>query len=306
MKKKHRKDRAKEAAPSAEAEVRGTILRPLLPVVCMAVLVCGAVWGLERLRAHVFALPEYRQPIRVELQNPPDWLERERWGPRILAGIKIPADASLPDATLVKQIAQDLAGSGWVKHVHAVRKRMDGAVLVDCEYRRPIAMLQTEYCYVPVDREGVRLPEVYERVDNSSGWLRIVGVKTEIPQVNGRFVGEDANAAIEIASGIFDQGWEISSRLCAVDVNNFRGRVDRRKDYILVWRPDHPHPIIWGSAIGEEIEEPTAAEKLATIAVMLKQGGPQAQANVSVFPGAAIYPVAPSVETADSSTRRDR
>ena len=121
----------------------------------------------------------------------------------------------------------------------------------------------------------------------------------------------DALAAIKLAALIFDQGWEISSRISAIDVSNFRGRQNHRNCHIKLWTPDGT-PITWGSAIGEEIEENTPAEKLAQIAVMLKRGGPQAQVDISTLPNRSIIIAPPTIETADisssssSSSRRSR
>jgi hypothetical protein len=128
------------------------------------------------------------------------------------------------------------------------------------------------------------------------------------PRVNAAFdekTAPDAMAALRLAALIFDQSWELASRISAIDVTNFRGRQDRRDCHIKLWTPDGTL-IKWGSAIGEEMEENSPAEKLAQIAVMLKRGGPQAQVDISTLPNRAIITVPPALETADISNHRAR
>jgi len=305
MKKQGRKQDAGKAKLSGGTESRPGP-RPLLPFLCMVGVVTGAVYGLEQLKRYVYSLPAYHPSvIRVKLLDPPDWVEREQWGPRILSAVEVPPEDAWMDEQLPMQVARQLTESGWVRQVAHVTRQMDGTIEVACTYRRPIAMLSTHAGYVPVDADGFRLPEVYEQVGAESGWLRIRGVKTATPKVNTAFQGEDAVAAIRLASLIFDQGWEISSKISAIDVANFRGRQNRRESHIRLWTPAG-QLIEWGSAIGEEIEEPTAAEKLANIAVMLKRGGPLTQVDVSVFPDAAVLPISDTIHTADRTNRRDR
>lgn len=282
-------------------------LRPLAPLVGMAGVIAVAVWGLERVKARVYESSAYQPAaIRVALVNPPDWVLREKWQDRILASVAVPAPERWMDEGLTRRVADELAASGWVKSVSRVAKRMDGTIEITADYRRPIAMLMTDRGYVPVDAEGYRLPEVYDRVEAHSGWIRIRGVTAAVPKVNEAFdekTAPDAVAAVRLASFIFSQGWEISSRISAIDVGNFRGRQDRRECHIKLWTPDGTL-IKWGSAIGEEIEENSAAEKLAQIAVMLKRGGPQAQVDVSTLPSRSIVTVPPAIETADISNPR--
>ncbi len=285
------------------------VLRPLAPLLGMAAVVAAAVCGLERVKARVYDSSAYRPAaIKLALTHPPDWVVRERWQDRILASIAAPDAARWMDEGLTRRVADELAASGWVKSVNRVAKRMDGTIEIAADFRRPIAMLMTDEGYVPLDAEGYRLPEVYDRVEANSGWIRIRGVTAPVPKVNARFEEEtapDAVAAVRLASLIFGQGWEISSRISAIDVGNFRGRQDRRECHIKLWTPDGTL-IKWGSAIGEEIEENSAVEKLAQIAVMLKRGGPQAQVDVSTLPSRSIVTVPPAIETADISNHRPR
>lgn len=286
-------------------------LRPLWPLACVVGLIAVSIGLLERMKHHVLDQPEYRKEIKLGLLDPPEWIEREQWSPHILSTINVPPDSSLTDQELVQWIAKEFEASGWVRKVHRVNRQMDGTILVSCDYRRPIAMLHTKVegkqAFVPVDRFGYRLPEIYEQIESNSGWIRILGVKTCLPAVNTVFEGEDAQAAVQLAALINDQGGVVASKISAVDVSNLMNPRDRRKSPILLWRVDSDYPIAWGSAIGKEMEEPSAEQKLANIATILKMGGPQAHVDVSTYPDGVIIPAAnPPLQTADRSNGRTR
>ena len=300
MSKKSSKQKTKKAVAKASVVSGGGIVRPLLPLICMVLLAGAAAYGLERLKDHVYRQPVYHPTIRLSLVDPPQWVAKEKWDERILSSVELPTSEQWMDADLIERIAAQLANSGWVRRVDHVTKRMDGTIEVTCDYRRPIAMLLTDEGYLPVDRDGVRMPEVYPSVSTDSGWLRIVGVESDVPSVNRSFAGDDAKAAVRLASLIFEQGDEVASRISAIDVINFRGRRDRRACHIKLWTPTGSE-IKWGSAIGEEVEENTAVEKITQIAIMLKQGEPKAQVDVSVYPDVAILPATQTIETAEGN-----
>jgi hypothetical protein len=172
---------------------------------------------------------------------------------------------------------------------------MDGSIHVCCDYRRPIAMVLTNTGkYVPIDKDGVRLPEEYDRVEGDSGWMRILGVQAETPKP-GHAYGEDgrtdtdAVAAVRLAWLLFSQD-DISARISGIDVTNFNGREDKYKTHIRLWTRDG-RMVKWGSAIGSEVEEPGVTDKLKNLALWLKRGSPQAYADLSVYRNGVVAPV---------------
>jgi hypothetical protein len=136
--------------------------------------------------------------------------------------------------------------------------------------------------------------------------MRIVGVDSPLPEVGQPFTGDDALAGIKLACLLFDQ--DFSSRISGIDVVNFRGRRDKRDNHIKL-RTREGATIAWGSAIGEEIEEPSAKDKLRTIAAYFKKGSPQAQVDISVYRNGWIQPApidALDIRTADRGRIRAR
>ena len=276
---------------------------PLASALCLFLVIGAGVYGLERLKDYVRALPEQDPEIKVELVVPPDaaWVDAEGWRPRILSAVQVPEGQAWADEHLLQDIGDQMNRSGWVSSVEAVTREMDGTIRIVCAYRRPVAMVLAENVYLPVDRDGYRLPEVYARVSDS-GWMRIVGVEVEpaspLPKIGEPFTGDDALAGIRLASLIFPQ--RFAPMVGAIDVRNFRGRQDPRHGHLLVW-PRRGQPFVWGSAVGEEIEEATVEDKLRKIAKQFESGWPRARIDVSVYPNASIERTSGVIRTGDGS-----
>jgi hypothetical protein len=296
--------RSDESASAGESSGAGfwdnlQLAAPVISAGILLLLLAASVAGLERLKRYVGALPQQKMAVKVELEVPAeaDWVDKEGWRPRILSAIHVPEEQVRSDQALLRDVARQMERSGWVSQVRRVMRTTDGTIRILCDYRRPIAMLlDAEGEYVPVDRQGCRLPEVYTSVSDSGAWIQILGVQESLPPVGQEFRGEDARAAIKLSSLIFQQSFR--TQVAAVDVTNFRGRKDRARDHILVW-PKRGRPIVWGSAIGEEIEEPVARDKLRNLAKYFASGSPQAYIDLSVYSNAGIERVPDAFPSAD-------
>jgi len=292
--KKHRRT----PTPASPDEVRFAGLWPLLPAAAVLGLLIATICGLEYLRAQVLAGSEYNPPLKIKLEYPEgsEWVEQEGWLPRISASVKLSTDRKLMDSNLLPALADQLRDSGWISHVLQVTRDMDGTVRARCEYRRPIAMMLTNRGkYIPVDKDGVRLPEEYDKVESDSGWMRILGVQSEPPAV-GHAYGEktpdhDAVAAVRLAALLFGQD-EIAARISGIDVTNFEGREDKYKTHIKLWTRDG-RVVKWGSAIGREVYEPKVTDKLRNLALWLRTNSPQAYADLTVYRNGVLAPIGP-------------
>jgi len=274
--KKKRKSRAQER--SHEPRLAG--FGPLLPVAGVLTVIVLSICGLEWLRGQVLSNPKYNPEPKIQLEYLPgsEWVQQEGWLPRIQASIRLP-DKPYMDDKLPEEVAQQVAATGWVRRVLQVERGMDGTIRVCCDYRRPIAMVLTNRGkYIPVDKDGVRLPEEYERVEADSGWMRILGVQTEPPPVGGsyeKFRGEkcDGAHAVRLAFLLFSQP-ETGDKITGIDVSNC-------SDIMLYTRDGGKFR--WGSAIGCEVEEPEPAYKLRNLALTLRTSSPQACADLTVY-----------------------
>ena len=290
------KKRELKAAPAVEP-MRLAGLGPLLPVLAVSGVLLCAVCAMEILRSRVLNTAECNPPLTVKLEYPASdaWVEQEGWLPRIASSVQLPPSRKLMDKDLLDEVVKQVRSSGWVRHVERVSRSMDGSIRICCEYRRPIAMVLTNRGkYIPIDKDGVRLPEEYDRVEPDSGWMRILGVQAE-PPAEGRAYGEtgradaDAVAAVRLAVLLFGQE-DIAARISGIDVANFNGREDRRRTHIRLFTRDGGR-IDWGSAPGTEVEEPDVTDKLRNLVLLLKRGSLQAYADLSVYRNGVVVPL---------------
>jgi hypothetical protein len=259
--------------------------RQWLTMIGLVALVLGARWGLKRMEDHVQRLPQCNPAPRLELVDLPDWAVTEGWAPRFASAVELDETTEWRDESLPRRIAEAFAQCGWVKSVRRVAKAPDGSIRVSCEFRRPIGMVQTARGFIPVDAEGIRLPEVYDRL--SPGWIMIRGVESPPPAVGEAWSAADLAAGTKLTKMLSDQPW--GNRVTVIDVSNFRGRHDRRRHHIE-FTTDTGMRIRWGSAPGEEIEEPTPAEKLRNIGEKLQTRPNRAWIDVSVFEDRVLVP----------------
>lgn len=318
--KKKKNAKTEEKSPVLAPEVIAEF-RPVVACLLMLGAIVGSVIGLEHLRDRVYAREQYNPEPKIELALSEDetWVEAEGWMPRILKRISLEGamaevrnsrvsdapppgrpdtdnqngqqspneDTSTaqkgPDLALLQAIADQVRDSGWVSEIERVYRDVDGTIRVSCDVRRPIAMLLTPRGrFIPVDRHGYRLPEIYDQVPLKSGWIRIVGVESEMPDPGEQFApeSEDARAAVRMASLLFDQP-AVATEIAGIDISNFRGRVDRSENHVVLWTREGRR-VDWGSAIGEEIEEPAVGDKLRMLIKFLQEGGEHNHVDVSV------------------------
>ena len=310
MSRKTRKDEpfetGEEGLPWWRRPGRGT----MLSLLTLSGLIVAAVFGLERLKGRVASLPEYVTAPKVELVDTPKWLDQENWRQYVLASIHLPAKTNWLDGKLVQDVGRQLTESGWASRIKRITRDVHGTIRISCEYRRPIAMVRLEQAeadgypsYVAIDKDRVRLPQVY-RDAGQFAWMEIIGLEAAVPEPGQAFQGGDAKAAVDLVQLLSRQPF--ARQIRAVDVSNFHGRKDRRQDHIYLLARGRSKPITWGSAIGDEFEENDVELKLRLIAKTLKNGSPNALANVSCYPDRVIMRPDAGIQTADGSQLRGR
>jgi len=198
--------------------------------------------------------------------------------------IQIPDDQDWMDKDLCKTIGEQMMRSGWVSSVDRVAKKTDGTILISCQYRRPVVMVQIDGMYVAADQKGHRLPGLYPDV-NGAGWIRLVGVGSQEPVVGKRFTADDALAGIELAALLAQQSF--AERIDAVDVSNLEGRLRPGGYHIRVLTRGET-VFNWGSPIGEEFDENSVEQKLRLMHRQFVAGLPRGEIDLTVYPNAVI------------------
>ena len=310
MSRKTRKDDPGEAdvenLPWYRRPGRGAVL----VLLTLVGLLSAASAGMQHLKSRVDSLPEYNPKPKLVLMDTPKWFDQEGWRQQVLASIHLSEKPNWLDGKLVHDVADQLSASGWVAQVKRVTQDIEGNIRIWCDYRRPIAMVETKRIddeageYVAIDKDGVRLPQVYKNA-GEHGWLEILGVEAGVPEPGQPFKGEDAAAAARLAQIIEQQ--DIAPQVCAIDVSNFHGRKDRTRNHIFLRLRSSAGAITWtwGSAVGEEFEEPNWQEKVRLIQATLRHGHPTAEVDLTSYRDGVIMRTAPAVASTYGSQPRN-
>lgn len=243
--------------------------RLIANVAVFGALVAGGYLVLGRLDAYVRSFPEYQSPVRVELANRPDWM-REHHVREILAGLAI---LEFLDDRTVERVASHTTESGWVARVLRAEKLDGGVVRVECEFREPIAVVQRGSSFYLVDAEGLRLPGTYS---DPGGYLIVQGVGQSAPPPGQPWNSDDLKAGLRLAQLVMNEPF--ADQIGSIQVHNYAGRRDPAGVHLaLLTRPNDDRSgwgrVLWGSGPGDEIEEPTADEKIRLLRANYMQCG---------------------------------
>jgi len=266
-----------------------------LSLVMLAGVLAGAAYGLPALEQYVSGLPEYQHELAVELVDQPAWLEAN---PHVAQAIAdrcgMGPEARRLSGGLARRVARGMSLIGWIKQVHEVSIGADDIVRIHCDYREPVAWVAYRSFYYLVDEEQVRLPGRYSHgeVGRDSGLMLVMGVSDPPPLEGQRWAGADVRAAIQMVELLRDKPY--FDQLTGVLVDNYGGRIDRRDSHIEL-ATDRGARIRWGRAPGEEIDEPTAAQKLAHLQGIWREYDRvdmgRAWVDIQVWPDRVLVPV---------------
>ncbi len=241
------------------------VLHGVFNVLVITGLGAGVCFGMPFLDRFVNGLPEYHRPLDIRLVELPEWLEANPHVPqRIIEFIGLePRDQRL-DQGLAQRLGRRLSANGWVRRVKQVNVGSDDVIRIQCDYREPVAWVMHAGCYYLVDAEAVRLPGRYspDEVSRDGGLLVVSGVKMPAPDDGRVWEGADLRVGLQMVALLRDRTYR--NQIAEVVVENYGGRRDRRRSHIELMT-DSGSRIRWGRAPGEEIDEPTAEQKLAQL-----------------------------------------
>lgn len=258
-KNKAKKAKASPPQPSSRASldppVRRRFARGAATVALVAGVIAAAGVGLPRLDAYVHAKEQFAGPPRVVLVDVPAELEAA-----VREYIELVIGGDWTDPTLCRRVADRLGQNGWVQRVDCVRRLPDARVEARCRYRTPFALVQIAGEFVLVDREAVRLPGRYPY---SPSLPLVQGVAGAAPGSGETWSAPDLAAGLAILTRLAAEPF--ANQVTAVLVHNYGGRRDRGSAHIELATDRPGGRIIWGSGPGNEIEENTAAQKMALL-----------------------------------------
>ncbi|HTN01218.1 MAG TPA: hypothetical protein VL132_05040 [Planctomycetaceae bacterium] len=127
---------------------------------------------------------------------------------RVLEKQKLPDQFALLDDELVGELAAAFEKNPWIAKVIRVRKSYPPRVMVEVEYRRPVAFIEVERGFYPVDANAVLLPPADFTPDDSRRFPIVRNVTTMPQGPSGTTWGDPlVLAAARLAESLFDR-WE--------------------------------------------------------------------------------------------------
>lgn len=199
-------------------------------------------------------------PPQLVLEGFPQWL-----GPQGELLVRnavgaVPATSPLdPDALLA--VRSRLEAEPWVRRVDQVRRKtVEGVDTIEaiCEYRAPVALVESGGFFWMVDAEGVLLPrklgvdQLRRHTLDPEGNVRlrrIENVTTKPPHPGEPWLGEDLQAALRMEALVRSEPW--ATEVSAIDVANFEGRRDPVGPHVTL-RTKQGSALGWGRAPGDE------------------------------------------------------
>ena len=247
----------------ADDGARRRRVRWTLAVLAGLALLGGAGYGLWWLEERVLDTPESLAPPKIRLVDVPDNLRAV-----VTASLDPFVDAVWSSPQLCEDIAAALEFNPWVSKVERVQRYANRGVDVHCAYRLPFAMVQYGEAFYLVDEAGVHLPGRYS---SNPEFMIVQGVQTPPPADGEAWDAPDLLAGLTVVKLIDDEPF--ARQITAVQVHNFHGRRDAREPHIVLATNRAGGQIAWGSAVGEEIEENTAEQKLALLRANYRRFG---------------------------------
>lgn len=171
-------------------------------------------------------------------------------------------DLKLLDSQTTLRVARAFALHTWVADVKRVRKEPPGRVVVELEYRRPVAMVEVltngQRGLLPIDGKGTLLPPQDFSAEETRDYVRVAVGDTQPVGPVGTPWGDDRIAgAARIATDLGDSWKSLEVARITARPNEAGGR--RKPDeivYELFTR--HGSRIVWGHS--PNFERPTEAK----------------------------------------------
>jgi hypothetical protein len=261
---------------SGAAGVSPAIILGVLFFVCV---VAGVVYGWHQWGRTVVARPIYRIAAEsIEVTAPPAWIRTD-------VRSEVVRDGALNDLTIFDKDAtirvyQAFELHPWIAKVQRVSKHPPARLVVDLEYRQPVAWVEVpgakpgdEGGVIPIDGSAYVLPSRDFTKEDLKNYLRI-SIKDVRPYgLAGTLWGDPrVSGAARIASAL-QATWQ-QLRLFRIQSANEVGFAANPNEPIYELETATHGRIVWGNAPGmERPEEPSVAVKLNRLAQVAESFG---------------------------------
>jgi hypothetical protein len=178
-------------------------------------------------------------------------------------------NSSIFDKDLTLRVCRAFEMHPWVARVNRVSKRSPGRLIVELEYRRPVAWVEVppgvlpsnEVGLLPIDEGGVLLPPQDFSEARPDDYIRIAVAELTTCGLPGSPWGDPrVAAAARIAAMLADHSQRLGLHKILAYYDSANGGTGRRTTYEVTSR--RGLRFIWGSAPGQETSgEPAARQK---------------------------------------------
>lgn len=224
-------------------------------------------------------------PQSVELDGAPGWMSRMlRRDLQELVSRQMVDDPLNPVG--LDHAAAALEANPWIAAVHAVRREPDGRVIVEADYREPMALVESRNGYLLIDTEGVRLQGLYlAHQVKEVGLPVIVGVSGQAPQPGRKWSDASVLSTLSLVRMLRHEPY--ADQIAAFDA----GHRDSRGRLRLVMHTHTGGLVRWGLPPGDEqaIEPEAAIKKRWLQSVYRQRGKIDAGGKVVDLYGAAVF-----------------
>ncbi|MFO0903050.1 MAG: hypothetical protein U0939_08630 [Pirellulales bacterium] len=185
---------------------------------------------------------------------------------------------TLLDPQVTVKVARAFSLHCWVSEVRRVRKEYPSRLVVELEYRKPVAMVEVttngQRGLLPVDGKGVLLPPQDFSADQTADYVRIAVGETLPAGSPGTAWGDPEVAGAAAIAAALGNTWRAASvyRIASLPApETSRGRMVEPQ-FALLTRDGVQ--IVWGHAPGHEAgAEARAADKVARLGKLVEQTG---------------------------------
>jgi hypothetical protein len=182
------------------------------------------------------------------------------------------------DEQVTVKVASAFALHNWVANVKRVSKYPGPRLVVDLEYRRPVAMVEISRGgargLLPIDATGVLLPTEDFSPNQTRNFLRVAAGETTPAGLVGTNWGDERIAGSARLAELLETEWRRVG-LYRIAVLGERESVRRRAAPLYELQSRKGSRVVWGHAPGQEVSgEAKGAEKLARLLEFVEQNGP--------------------------------
>jgi hypothetical protein len=245
-------------------------------VITAIVMACSfALAALWRRYEPIIATSRCISAQTIVINDPPPWIVTDLKQEAIVTGSL--EGANLNDEDLTLRVAEAFRLHSWVSKVLRVSKRYPDSILVQVEYRRPVAMVEVRVGnqpgLFPVDADGTLLPTADFTAERATQYPRISVPDAAPLGFPGSPWGDHRVHDAALIASALTPYWE---RLELYRIVLWSGLAPNRgqPDYVFRLTTRDNVNVIWGHAPGKEhANECPVDKKIARLLTLKEQNG---------------------------------